>query len=328
MTSYKNNIIARASAIVLAACISANLASAAFFGFEDVTDTHTASSDFWASGSGSVSTVSNGVTASLSHNFFYESSYSGYVGGAGVSASASNAYDDGNAYAADFNSAPGGASQGSKYAVFCLPSQTNTATTQYNYEYANDEASGLFSYVTPLDGKNTLFDKTQYVGGAGGDYLPYTSILFDSAVRVNSVDLALTSILFNKLDSFSDAMIGGTIHTLDGKFITLRIYGVLDAQSGTLTDNYVDWIAAKYVDGTNDILSSTWNSVSLERLGENVEGLALQCVSNIGSAYGITFPAYIAMDNLAFTAVPEPSTYAAIFGLAAFALALRRKFRR
>ena len=77
MTSYKNNIIARASAIVLAACISANLASAAFFGFEDVTDTHMASSDFWASGSGSVSTVSNGVTALLSHNFFYESSYSG-----------------------------------------------------------------------------------------------------------------------------------------------------------------------------------------------------------------------------------------------------------
>jgi len=306
----------------------ASLATSAYagvFGFEDVSETHAQTGDFWTSQSGAVSTSASGYSASLNYLFYYTSEYDSYSAGGAVSSSKTTLTD----YSHDMDSQAGGAASGNKYGVMYMSVANSSGVAQYLYEYGSSTGYPGLTYSTFVNGKNNNFDKVNEDSSA---FLPYTSFLMDNGAMVNftSIDLSLTAMTFEKLDSTgaSDSYMGkNTIHTKTDGIFAIRIYGILDADAGTLTDNYVDWIAAKYVDGTNDILLEGWNSVSLANLQVEggLSGLAFQAISNFGNAYGMGVPTYLAFDNISFNAVPEPSTYAAIFGILAMAIVVRRR---
>lgn len=332
---------------LMALFVTTTQAFSATFGFEDVTNTYndTVSWLDWEGASdGSINPMSYGSFEGfdVEGNGYNTSSYtvstvgkvnayltydSYKTSGAGVSNSKSNVSD----YNQDMNSASGGASSGNNYVVFNLPTRNLSGMAEYESDYG---ISGSYNGVSSIGGKNSSFDKT-----ANLDLLTYTSIILDQTVKMESVDLSITAKQYHLLNGLDDngnesidGFMGCSIHTkvdhwLYGEsdpFMTLRIYGIVDASEGVLTDNYIDWAFAKYIDGTNDILVSGWETVDISDLGE-VDGLTFQLVSNIAGEYGINAPNYFALDNLSFSTVPEPSKIAVFIGTIALVCVLFRK---
>lgn len=165
----------------------------------------------------------------------------------------------------------------------------------------------------------------------------YTEVSTDSAIsflmgeslNLTSIDIALTAYTYNSMnggDSFVDAD-----KTLDnaGQFYAVRIYGI--GTDNVLTDSYVDVMLGENVDGVKYIQEG-WETVSLSSLngGNAVNGLAFQVISNIADNYGLTVPAYVAIDNVRYasTAVPEPAEWATIFGAVALIAVFVRRNRK
>lgn len=320
----KNTHIAVALAAT-ALTINSMLAASTTIGFEDVTSNFYTNTLGWNDiGYDYASSSAGGVTASIEYMYYYNGQYNNYTGGGAIANSKTTITE----YTNNVDTVTGGASSGNNYAIFYLPLAYN-GTIYYTYDYSiSSDKIGILDATTALDAKNSSFDKTLSVGETGGDFLNYTSVIFSQKVEMQSVDLSMTALLHYYLDSYGaddDAyMDNETIHTKEDGYMFLRIYGILDAEAGLVTDKYVDWKMAEYVNGTNDYLADSWEKISLSDLGE-VEGLAFQLVSNFTNSYGMTAPSYFALDNLTFAAIPEPNTYAAIFGALALAFACRRK---
>ena len=91
------------------------------------------------------------------------------------------------------------------------------------------------------------------------------------------------------------------------------------------TDKYEQFIFAQNVDGTV-IVNEGWNTIDLSSIcSEASGGLLFQLVSSFGNKYGILSPAYVAIDNLTYSTIPEPATCAAAFGAIALAFAAYRR---
>ncbi len=87
----------------------------------------------------------------------------------------------------------------------------------------------------------------------------------------------------------------------------------------------VETFLADFTDGNAYILDN-WTVVDLSSLGESVAFLSFTFSSSDNGTWGMNTPAYVAIDN--FVAVPEPSTYAALAGLAVLGMAVYRKRRQ
>lgn len=330
----KNTLLAALFALPF--CINA-----AVFSFEDVSETYdNTTSGFFSYGmpakTTQVSTSAGGVSGSIhSISFYNDSTWESFGGGGAVTASASKiaGYDH------DLDSASGGASSGSKYAVLFLP----TADTFYGGQRTNSYNGGYNNaYCTWLTGKNSAFDNTfsDDLDGYGLDgdvakYMAPASFTIDGGVRVNfeSIDLSLTALTYDRLDAsgLDDNYMGkSNIHTKTDGIFVIRIYGIIDAAENLLTDNYVDWVAGMYVDGVNDFLAEGWEMVSLASLNVEggLQGLAFQEISSFGSNGAMGAPAYIALDNIAFAAIPEFSEVSALFGSLILLFVIVRKRKR
>jgi len=72
-----------------------------------------------------------------------------------------------------------------------------------------------------------------------------------------------------------------------------------------------------------------WETVSLDSL--NMDGgllgleFSIAGSPNIGSNGWLNTPTYVALDNVAYSAIPEPAEWAAIFGALALVLAARKR---
>ncbi len=349
--TYNKKIIISAAIFLISAVSALN---AGVFGFEDVSPmSGTSTSEYLPydySGqnpvNGAVKSSSDGYTLSGGYQAFYDpDTWAYFGGGSNVFNSTSNTLGA-NIYDYDANTASGGAAGGSNYLTMFISSSDIFYSGQKAADY-NGVTGYSNAYSSWLTGKNSVFDNTfsqdlddADLDGNVKDYLKNCSLVLDTGkVFFTSVDLSLTALLYQKLDDTgkNDSYMGKTnIHTKTDGLYTVRIYGVLDMDSGLLTDTYVDWVAAKYIDGVNDILTYDWTTVNLTGLygtdgslyTDGLTGLAFQTISTFGSeGAGMGSPSYVAIDNVSYSTsnIPEPAEYAVVLGLSAAFLAYRRR---
>ncbi len=140
-------------------------------------------------------------------------------------------------------------------------------------------------------------------------------IIFNELVNVQSIDIANTLVTFDQLNAQRDDD-GNLKYTY-----CIDIYGVM-SDGATLTDEYVRVTLAD-AEG----ISQTWQTgVDLSSLNvdpEGLWGLAFVAYSDWYNSYGMLAPAYCAIDNISYAAIPEPACFAAVFAAAAILVSLR-----
>ncbi len=338
-------------AAALLFALAASKLGAGVFGFEDTAAYGGTSTSVYlpydyvngGSSSGSVSTSSGRYALSGGQRTFYDpESWMAYGGGSGVFNSTDSTGTNLNY---DANVASGRAASGSNYLMMYIGAsnpaywETSTASlSSYNGGYAN-------AYASYLPGTNSSFDFTfnadmedEGFNGNVADWLAACSIVLDNSAKAKftSIDLSLSAWTYQMLDDLgkNDNTMGKqNLHTKADAIYVVRIYGVVDSAEGLLTDTYVDWVAGEHVDGVNDILMLDWTTVDLSALygaegllySDGLEGLAFQTISTFGNAFGLTVPSYVGIDNVAFAPIPEPSQIAALFGLVALFIGVRRR---
>ncbi len=150
---------------------------------------------------------------------------------------------------------------------------------------------------------------------------------FAEAVNLVSIDLSNTAYSQNSIlngDGFAAAF-----GSVEGEvFFDLKLRGI-DAE-GNYSDYLTVSLGAKDADGTVTTLGNGgWETVSLDSL--NMDGgllgleFSIAGSPNIGSNGWLNTPTYVALDNVAYSAIPEPAEWAAIFGALALVLAARKR---
>lgn len=236
-------------------------------------------------------------------------------------------------------------------------------TTSYNYEYyngggfllSNSSDTSNISYSNDLcsvtgtgaggsqqyavfygnvSDSNGVASKTAYKGTEYFSTVPETcQLVFDDIVSVSSVDIANTLVGAKILGNPDSSMNMGYTESEDGLIVYDSVYNTDDAffavlirgiyADGTLTETDE---AVCYVLASHGFLSEEWNTVDLSSLSaDGLIGLDFQILSSFGNAWGMTSPAYFALDNIVYGAVPEPAAVSALFGMLALSTALRNR---
>ncbi len=178
--------------------------------------------------------------------------------------------------------------------------------------------------------------------GFGAGNSPTYAIAFPGSVRnanqsvlsfagdavVNSVDIANTTYAVRAFRDGLDGGFGGAVQFQDGDFLRLDITGYdgingTGATTGTISIDLANYGGPGLAD---DFYIRDWTQFDLTSLGL-VRSLSFSLDSNVIDTFGgIDFlnpPAYVAMDNLNFSAVPEPSSAALL--IVGLTLAHRRR---
>ena len=191
-----------------------------------------------------------------------------------------------------------------------------------------------WSYSTTTDTETSGFDN-QYSaftgGGAGGSdvYGVYYSSGSPS-INLSSASRAPQSMMITNTTYAALAMRDGDafakqFDTDDDDFFKLTIEGF---DSSGNTTGAIDFYLADYRfnEPEDAYIVDEWTFVDLTSLGTNVSQIGFSFDSSDVSEWGINTPTYFAMDN--FSAIPEPSTYAFIFGVGVLGVvAFRRWFK-
>ena len=112
----------------------------------------------------------------------------------------------------------------------------------------------------------------------------------------------------------------------DPDYFRLSIEG-LDATAavtGTVEFYLADY---RFAEDGRDYIVESWEEVDLSALGSGVTELRFSLDSSDVGQFGMNTPSYFAMDELSFTAVPEPSVIAVLAGIAALGVVARRRLR-
>ena len=106
--------------------------------------------------------------------------------------------------------------------------------------------------------------------------------------------------------------------------VTFTGYDAGDAVTGATTFYLADY---RFVNNALDYVVDDWTTVDLTGLGGAVKSIRITLDSSDVGMFGINTPTYLAIDNIAFAPVPEPSAVAALAGLGALAsgASLRRR---
>ena len=107
--------------------------------------------------------------------------------------------------------------------------------------------------------------------------------------------------------------------------VTFTGYDADGFGTGTVVVYLADY---RFADNASDYLVSDWTTYDLSGLGSGVKTIVLSLASSDVGAFGINTPTYVALDDLAYVAVPEPAAAATIAGLGAIAVAVSRRRRR
>lgn len=313
--------------LTIAATLMAAYSYAGVFGFEDVpaaqipNSTADLQDGAYTGGSyGDFATSSGGVNAKLEYIYkFDDEDYSMFWAGGAVSNKTANTGTD---YTNDLESVKGGAASGSNFGVLML--QGGDPYTWAAKRLSGDPVFGDAYCTAPFDG-----------------YPNPSSLMVDAPVHFTSIKVSLTSYTNYVIENGNAST--GTIHggswsetnpyisflNTDGVY-AVRIYGLLD-DSGSLTEKYVDKILAQSSGGEFTVHELDWVDVDLSQLydsdDEVLKGLSFSVITNIGNSMGMTEPSYIAIDDVAFTVVPEPAHIAAAFAVLAIALAVYKRRR-
>lgn len=192
-----------------------------------------------------------------------------------------------------------------------------------------------FSYSNVADATTAGFTN-QYAAfpGSGSNSSQYavafvstpadTRIEFPFPVSVQSLDVANTTYAGLSMangDAFSKKF-GGT-NGDDPDFFRLSIEGFLGGASKGIVDVFL--ADFRFADSASDFILRTWQTQALTGFG-NIDRLQFGLTSSDVGTFGMNTPAYFALDNLRFTAVPEPTSGALI--VLAIAVSSRRRRAR
>lgn len=192
------------------------------------------------------------------------------------------------------------------WAGFAYSNQTDTTTPGYVNQYSAynlGASTGTYAvgYYSTFDG-----------------YAP--TISFGGAVAPQSIWLANTTWAALAMRDGN----GASRKFAAGDYFNVVITG-LD-QSGVATGAAITHALADFRAG-GSYIADDWTEVDLGALGANVWSIKFSFESTDIGDWGINTPAYVAIDNLNFVAVPEPSAAAALAGLGALGLASLRRRR-
>lgn len=225
-----------------------------------------------------------------------------YNGSDGAGGFSSGGASFNNNYNADWDSWDG----------FAYSTATDTATVGYTNQYS--------AYAL---GGNTGAYAVAFSG-----YATPTSIGFASGVAPISVDLTNTT--YAALDMLNGGLFGSkkfggaSGDDADWFSVTFTSYDAGHAEIGSVTFYLADF---RFADNSLDYVVSDWTNVDLTGLGSGVRSIELSWASSDVGDYGMNTPAYIALDNLAYSAIPEPASAATLAGAALLGLAAIRRRR-
>jgi len=141
------------------------------------------------------------------------------------------------------------------------------------------------------------------------------------SMRITNTTYAALSMLND--DSFAKKFGGTSGDDEDWFKLDITGYDSIGNTTGAVEFYLADY---RFADNSQDYIVDSWALVDLSPLGDQVSKLGFALSSSDVGSYGMNTPAYFAMDNL--EAVPEPSTYALIFGVVVLGLAYLRRGKR
>ncbi len=189
----------------------------------------------------------------------------------------------------------------------------NTTTPGFTNQFAafpgggSDGAGNAIAgqnYGVVFTGSSTLPDGTPTNGA---------SLVFDNSANLDSIDIANTTFttqyFLNGFDGFDPEPNPLQQFTAEGDFLSLIIEG-FDAD-GNLTGSSTNDLA-RFTSGNLEFIDQ-WQTIDLDGF-DNTQSLSFSLASNdFDSTFGLNIPAYVAIDNLQFVAVPEPNAACALF---------------
>lgn len=165
-----------------------------------------------------------------------------------------------------------------------------------------------------------------YAVGYYSSYSPHTTITFDSAQTVNSLqvnNITYTALSMLNGDDYAKQFGGDSGDDEDWLLLSIQGYDS-DAQSLGVVNVYLaDY---RFEDNSEDFILSEWSEVDLTSLGDEVMSLEFSLSSSDNGDWGMNTPAYFALDQI--DAVPEPNTIALLLFSAAGVYGHRRRQAR
>jgi hypothetical protein len=206
-----------------------------------------------------------------------------------------------------------------------------------NYDATFDSWSG-WAYSNVVDTTTAGF-RNQYAAfpGSGAEGSVNYAVAFSSDAYINLPtsgilkSLAMANTTYAALsmrdgDSFAKQFGGPTGNDPDFFKVTITGFDELDANGASVGSVEVFLADYRSADNSLDFILSGWQTIDLAGLvGSKSLGFAFDS-SDIGP-FGINTPTYFALDNLTFTAVPEPASWL-VASLVAASLVARRRGKK
>ncbi len=193
----------------------------------------------------------------------------------------------------------------------------------FAYSDVNNPATGGFNnqYAVYGDGRDRS-DAGVYAVGYIGFYGP-TQLSLPAHSLVDGFYLNNTA--YAALDMINGSGFTKAFSTND--WLKLTVEGFDGAANlGTVDAFLADFTGYSVGDDKNSYLLTDWAWVDLSGLGSNVTSLSFSLSSSDSGMFGMNTPAYFALDELSYAAIPEPGTLTLLAaGLGGMTLFRRRR---
>ena len=182
----------------------------------------------------------------------------------------------------------------------------NAADGSFNNQYASLPGGGS-------DGAGGVAAGQNYALAFGG------SAYFDIPVTYQLQSIEVTNSTYAGLTIRDGSMFskpfGGTSGNDPDLFqVTFTGYDAFGASGNALGEVTVDLADYRFADNSLDFVLEDWLTVDLSSLS-GARSIGLSFFSTDTGAFGINTPTYVAVDNLTFNVVPEPSSVGLLLGL-------------
>ncbi|MEM8732934.1 MAG: DUF4465 domain-containing protein [Planctomycetota bacterium] len=195
----------------------------------------------------------------------------------------------------------------------------------WSYSNVNDTTTpGFTNQWASITGTDASGAGNYVIGNA---FNPSTAFFnFQSPSQLGSVlvsNATYAALSMEQGDSFAKQFGGPSGDDPDFFRVTFIGHGAADAM-GDVTGTQEFFLADyRFADNSLDYIVDTWEQLDLSALG-TVQSVSIAFDSSDTGAAGINTPTYVAIDNLSFTAVPEPGSLALV-GFAGVGFFLRRR---